>query len=261
MTVADAAPRGSPGGRRTGDSPVLAFEQVTFGYTGMPVLREASLRIIPGEFVAVIGANGSGKTTLMKLALGLLRPTHGKVRLFGEPAARFRDWWRIGYVPQRASATSSVPVSVEEVVRSGLAGQLGVLRRPNRAQRDHLEHVVGLMGLGPIRRQAVDTLSGGQQQRTLIARALVTDPDLLVLDEPTSGVDADARGALRESLEHLLRAHGVAVCYVTHDPQGFVGLADRVVEVRAGRVVECEDPSKHSHPHEPVPVSDERGET
>jgi zinc transport system ATP-binding protein len=251
-----AYPRGL-GDRRAGGPPVLAFEQVTFGYGRIPVLREVSLRIEAGEFVAIIGANGSGKTTLMRLALGLLRPTHGTVRLFGTPVARFQDWARVGYVPQRAAADTSVPVSVEEVVRSGLASTLGPLRRPNREQRRQLEHVIDLMGLASIRRQAVTTLSGGQQQRALIARALVTDPDLLVLDEPTSGVDADARGVLRESLEHLLRIHGVAVCYVTHDPEGFVGLADRVLEVRAGRVVQCEDPSLHHHEHRPLPTAEE----
>jgi zinc transport system ATP-binding protein len=233
--------------------PVLAFERVTFGYGRIPVLRDVGLWIAPGEFVAIIGANGSGKSTLMKLALGLLRPTSGTVRLFGEPVGRFRDWRRVGYVPQRAAASSSVPISVDEVVRSGLAGELGGLRPLRRLRRRQLEHVIDLMGLGAIRKQAVASLSGGQQQRTLIARALVTDPDLLVLDEPTSGVDADARGVLRASLEHLLRVHGVAICYVTHDPEGFVGLADRVLEVRAAEVVRCEDPSLHHHEHRPLP--------
>jgi zinc transport system ATP-binding protein len=179
-------PTVAAGPRRT-DVPVLAFDQVTFGYGRIAVLREVSLQIAPAEFVAIIGANGSGKTTLMKLALGLLRPTHGTVRLFDEPVARFGTWQRIGYVPQRAAADASVPISVDEVVRSGLAGHLGPLRRPSREQRRQVEHVVDLMGLSSIRKQAVATLSGGQQQRTLIARALVTDPDLLVLDEPSAG--------------------------------------------------------------------------
>jgi zinc transport system ATP-binding protein len=229
--------------------PVLAFDQVTFGYGRIPVLRELSLRIAPGEFVAVIGANGSGKSTLVRLGLGLLRPTHGTVRLFGTPVRDFDDWGRVGYVPQRASAQAAVPVSVEEVVRTGLAGRLGLLGRPSRAQRERIEHVLDLLGLVALRRQPVSRLSGGQQQRTLIARALVTQPDLLILDEPTTGVDADARGVLRESLEHLVRIEGVAVIYISHDPEGFAGLADRVVEMRAGRAVRCEDPSRHGHAH------------
>jgi zinc transport system ATP-binding protein len=228
---------------------VLEYDQVTFGYGRIPVLREASLRVGAGEFVAVVGANGSGKTTLMRLGLGLLRPSHGVVRLFGTRLERFRDWGRLGYVPQRAAAEGALPVSVEEVVRTGLAGLLGLVRRPSAQHRQRIEHVLDLMGLVELRRQPVAELSGGQQQRALIARALVTDPRLLVLDEPTTGVDSDARSVLREALEHLVHTEGVAVVYVSHDPEGFAGLAHRVVEVRAGRVVPCEDPSAHGHRH------------
>ena len=217
---------------------LLAFDQVTFGYDRIPVLREVSLRIGPGEFVAIVGANGSGKTTLMRLGLGLLPPTLGAVRLFDQPVEDFRDWGRVGYVPQRAVAASVLPVSVEEVVRTSLAGTLGLIRRPTREHRDRIEHVLDLMGLAAVRRRRITLLSGGQQQRALIARALVTAPRLLVLDEPTTGVDADARSALRESLEHLVHVEGVAVVYVSHDPEGFAGLADRVLQMQAGRVVD-----------------------
>jgi zinc transport system ATP-binding protein len=228
---------------------VIEYDQVTFGYGRIPVLRELSLRVTRGELLAVVGPNGSGKSTLIKLGLGLLRPTHGSVRLFGAHVRDFDDWGRVGYVPQRASAQAAVPVSVEEVVRTGLAGRLGLLRRPDREQRDRIEHTLDLLGLAALRRQSIARLSGGQQQRTLIARALVTGPELLILDEPTTGVDADARGVLRESLEHLVRAEGVAVIYISHDPEGFAGLADRIVELHAGRAVRCEDPSRHGHPH------------
>jgi zinc transport system ATP-binding protein len=234
---------------RVADTAVLELDQVTFGYSRIPVLREVSLRIAPGEFVAIIGANGSGKTTVMRLALGLLRPSHGTVRLFGTRLGDFDEWSRVGYVPQRAVAAAAVPVSVEEVVRTGLAGHLGLLRRPSRAHRERIDEVIDQLGLAALRKERITLLSGGQQQRALIARALVTNPDLLVLDEPTTGVDADARTILRESLEHLVRSEGVAVAYISHDPEGFAGLADRVLEMRAGRAYRCEDPSVHGHPH------------
>lgn len=224
---------------------VLEFDQVTFGYGRVPVLREVSLRLHAGEFVAVVGPNGSGKTTLLHLGLGLLRPTHGTVRLFGQPIGHFRDWGRVGYVPQRAAAATTLPVSVEEVVRTGLAGQLGLLRRPGPAQRKRIEHVLDLMGVASIRRAPMSRLSGGQQQRALIARALVTAPQLLVLDEPTTGVDAGARHVLRESLEHLVHSEGVAVVYISHDPEGFSGLAHHVVEVTAGRLVDAPAAGHH----------------
>lgn len=222
---------GSPG------SPVaLELDRVTFGYGAAPVLREVSLKVHEGEFVAVVGDNGSGKTTLLRLSLGLLHPDAGAVRLFGVDVPSFRDWWRVGYVPQRAVTSSALPISVEEVVRTGLAGRPRALRRGTKVH-ERLEHVLDLMGLAGVRRRRVSEVSGGQQQRALIARALVTAPRLLVLDEPTTGVDASARTVLRSSLEHLVHVESMAVVYVSHDPGAFEGLADRVVQVDGGRVV------------------------
>ena len=228
----------------------LEFDEVTFGYGRTPVLREVSLRIHPGEFYAIVGANGSGKTTLMKLGLGLLRASYGEVRLFGESVDRFSDWHKVGYVPQRAAARPALPISVEEVIRTGLAGHLGLLRRPNSSQRQRMEHVIDVMGLADVRRLPINRLSGGQQQRALIARALVTGPRLLVLDEPTTGVDAQARSALRESLDHLVTAETVAVAYISHDPEGFDGLAHHVVEVAEGQL---RDAQLVHHHHVPGP--------
>lgn len=213
----------------------LELEDVSFTYGRAPVLREVSLRVREGEFVAVVGPNGSGKTTLMKLGLGLLRATAGHVRLFGTDAGTFADWGKVGYVPQRATAVSALPVSVDEVIHSGLAARAGLFRRRTPEQRQRLEHVVDLLGLTRIRRSRMSELSGGQQQRALIARALITAPRLLIMDEPTAGVDADARGVLRDSLEHLVNDEGMAVVYVSHDPEGFAGLAHLVVEVEGGR--------------------------
>lgn len=213
---------------------VLEVDRVSFGYGGTPVLRDVSLRVDGGELVAIVGANGSGKTTLVKLAVGLLRPAKGTVRILGVDIGRLRDRSAIGYVPQRAVAVTRLPISVEEVVATGLAAQVGLLKRPSPRQRMRTEQVMDLLGLTAVRGRPVATLSGGQQQRALIARALVTAPRLLVLDEPTTGVDADAREALRDSLEHLVRREGVAVIYISHDPEGFAGLANRVLEMRYG---------------------------
>ncbi|HSH23259.1 MAG TPA: metal ABC transporter ATP-binding protein [Acidimicrobiales bacterium] len=216
-------------------SPALEVDGVSFAYGQVPVLRDVSLRVTEREFVAVIGANGSGKTTLMKLVLGLLRPTVGQVRLFGTTLDAFRRWDRLGYVPQRALSRSALPVSVDEVVTSGLAARSrrSFGRRPEETAR--IEHVLELLGLVGHRRSRMSELSGGQQQRALIARALVTAPRLLIMDEPTAGVDADARDVLRSSLEHLVNDEGMAVIYVSHDPEGFAGLATRVVEIDHGR--------------------------
>jgi zinc transport system ATP-binding protein len=213
----------------------LELDRVSFAYGGAPVLREASLRVRQGEFVAVVGSNGSGKTTLMKLGLGLLTPSAGRARLFGDDIRSFRAWHKVGYVPQRAATASALPVSVDEVVRSGLAARAHWLGRQRPEERQRIEHVVDLLDLSAYRRSPMAELSGGQQQRALIARALVTAPRLLVMDEPTTGVDAEARQILRASLEHLVDVEGMAVVYVSHDPEGFSGLAQRVVEVVDGR--------------------------
>ena len=233
--------------------PILAFDQVGFGYGRAAVLSGVNLTVERAEMVALIGANGSGKSTLVRLGLGLLRPREGQVRLFGTPVDRFREWYRVGYVPQRAAVSSQVPMNANEVVRTGLAGRLGLLRRPSAKQRAHLDETMELLGIADLRGQAMTDLSGGQQQRVLIARAMVTDPELLILDEPTTGVDAQARTVLRNSLEQLVTRRGVAVIYITHDPEGFAGLANRVLEMQGGEPVPCADPSAHHHAH-PAPT-------
>ena len=239
--------------RRQAVPPALELDEVSFAYGGGPVLRQASLRVSEGEFVAVVGGNGSGKTTLMKIALGLLSPGTGHVRLFGDDIKSFRDWHKVGYVPQRAVAVSALPISVDEVVRSGLAARARWLGRRRPEEHARIEHVVDLLGLVAVRRSRVSELSGGQQQRALIARALVTAPRLLVMDEPTTGVDSHARQILRTSLEHLVDVEGMAVVYVSHDPEGFSGLAQRVVEVADGRAG-----PPHEEPASPHPVTTRR---
>lgn len=221
----------------------LQLDRVTFGYNGQPVIRDVSLTVGRGDFVALVGGNGAGKSTLVRLSLGLLRPHHGRVQLFGTDATQFRQRWQVGYVPQRAAADSALPISVTEVVRSGLAGQLRPGRRLTLRHRERIDHVLEVMGLTGLRGRRMSQLSGGQQQRALIARALVTEPRLLILDEPTTGVDADARAVLRASLDHLVQLEGVAVVYVSHDPETFAGLATCVVELRAGEAF-CPRPTR-----------------
>lgn len=227
---------------RTSTDVLLELDRVTFGYGRTPVLKAVSLRVRGGQFVAIVGANGSGKTTLIRLAIGLLAPTHGSVRLFGRPATSLHDRSQLGYVPQRAVAASRLPVSVEEVVRTGLVGRLGVFGRVTSDDRARVDHVLDLLSLTSMRRRRLSRLSGGQQQRVLLARALVTTPHLLVLDEPTTGVDTEARSVLRETLEHLVAVEGMGVIYVSHDPEGFSGLASMVVEVRDGQLVRRSGP-------------------
>ena len=207
--------------------PVIALADVTFGYTATPVVEDVSLTIDPGEYVAVVGPNGSGKSTLMQLMLGLLEPDAGTAQLFGEPAVRFDDGERIGYVAQQASAAKEMPITVREVVNMGRFPHVGFgrLSGEDRAIVDDALETVGMSGFTDRR---ITQLSGGQRQRAFIARALASEADLLVLDEPTVGVDAESVDAFYDLLA-TLNADDITVVLIEHDLGAVVDHADRVV--------------------------------
>ena len=208
-------------------SPVIELAGVSFGYTATPVVRDISLRIDPGEYVAVVGPNGSGKSTLMKLMLGLLRPDDGTARLFGEPSHRFDDGARLGYVAQHASAAKEMPITVREVVKMGRFPHVGFgrLSREDHVIVDRALETVGMSGFADRR---VTQLSGGQRQRAFIARALAGEADLLVLDEPTVGVDAESVEAFYELLK-TLNYEGITILLIEHDLGAVTDHAARVV--------------------------------
>ena len=202
---------------RPEDVPVR-FNETWFSYGSEPVVRDINFSITPGEFAAILGPNGSGKTTLMKLALGLLKPTSGEVLLFGEPAESFTDWHRVGYVPQRTQATESrFPASVREIVNFGSYSgfnPLAVFKRKSSSRVDDAMEQAGITNLADRR---VSDLSVGQQQRMLIARSLVRQPDLLVMDEPVAGVDAAGEEQFHSMVRRLNRDLGITIVMVSHD--------------------------------------------
>jgi zinc transport system ATP-binding protein len=205
---------------------------VEFAYPGgPPVLHGIDLEVAAGEFLAIAGPNGGGKTTLLRLALGLERPTRGEVRLFGEPADRFRDRARLGYLAQRAQLAVQAPATVREVVAAGRSPlkPLGRLRADDRAA---IERAIERVGLASAAGRPLTRLSGGQQQRAFIAKALVADPKLLVLDEPTAGVDVEAQEALAELLGRLHGELGVTILYVSHEFGAIEHVVERLVLVR-----------------------------
>lgn len=219
------------------------------------VLHEVTLSLWAGQFIALLGANGSGKTTLVRAMLRLLPLESGSVQLFGTPLDKFKRWGRVGYVPQRFGAVSGVPATVEEIV---LTGRIAVARRGrgySPADRAAAVRALESVGLGDLRRRRISALSGGQQQRVLIARALVNDPELLVLDEPVSNVDlasqqnfADTLGRLPESSTVLLLAHSLGVMQP---------LVDRTIVLDEGKVSYdgppvAEHMSGHEFHHHPV---------
>jgi zinc transport system ATP-binding protein len=199
------------------DSPVVAIEDLSFSYDGVPILEDVNLNVLPRDFVSLIGPNGGGKTTLLKLMLGLLQPQRGRVRIFGSPPGRVRG--RIGYVPQSFQYDAQFPVRVMDVVMMGRFGRtrgFGPFRREDRNRSLEALREVDLQDLSD---RPFAALSGGQRQRVLIARALSGNPELLLLDEPTSNIDVVVQEELHSLLSRLNER--LTLVIVTHDV-GFV---------------------------------------
>lgn len=186
----------------------VKVDHVSFRYSGETVLDDVSLEVKKGDFLGVIGPNGSGKTTLLRLMLGLLRPTQGEIYLFGRSLADFSDWRRIGYVPQKAGAVASTtrfPVTVKETI--AMEGASGAA----------IDRALSAVGMADHRNKLLAELSGGQQQRVFIARALASKPELLILDEPTVGVDVESQSQFYDLLKKLNREMHISLVLVSHD--------------------------------------------
>ncbi len=215
----------------------VRLDGVTFAYrTGTVVLDGVSLTVQEGEFVAIAGPNGGGKTTLLRLVLGLERPTVGTVQVFGDPPGRRTRERRIGYLPQRARVVGEAPVTVREVVTAGRLAPAGIWGPLRRADRDAVTRAIHTVGLDDRADASLRTLSGGMQQRALIAKALASEPALLALDEPTTGVDAEAQGSLGILLDELRQDLGVTILYVSHEFGAVEHIVGRLVLVRGGVV-------------------------
>ena len=241
-------------------TPVLALHDVAVSLGGRPVLRDIDVAVAPGEVVALLGANGSGKSTLVRTAVGLHPLTSGSVSLFGTPLASYDAWHRVGYVPQRASATTGVPATVAEVVTSGRLSRRRLLLPLSRADRSAVAAAIEAVGLTDRAGQSVSTLSGGQQQRVLMARALASEPELMLLDEPNAGVDLDSQRRIASTLAERSAA-GATLVVVLHELGPFVSLIDRAIVLREGRIVYDGSPEgvldaqdhAHHHPRPPRP--------
>jgi len=208
------------------DKALITLRDVSFSYGSILVLKDVSLNVQQGDFLAIIGPNGSGKTTLVKVILGLLKPSSGEVQILQKPVEEFTAWQKIGYVPQKATHFDPFfPVSVREVVAMGLlsSGKSPRLtkREEELAIRKALEHV----SMDRFKSWRIGNLSGGQQQRIFIARAIVNEPHLLFLDEPTTGVDAETQEHFYDMVDNLNKKEGITIVLVTHD----IGIVNRHV--------------------------------
>ncbi|MFF8590440.1 metal ABC transporter ATP-binding protein [Streptomyces sp. NPDC015220] len=215
--------------------PVISLRGVSADLGARPVLRGVDLTVRRGEVVALLGANGSGKSTAVRTVIGQVPVTAGEVELFGTPRHRFRDWARVGYVPQRTAAAAGVPATVTEIVSSGRLARtrFGLFRR---ADRDAVRRALELVGMADRAGDSAFALSGGQQQRVLIARALAAEPELLIMDEPLAGVDLASQEVLARTLREQVSA-GATVLLVLHELGPLEPLIGRTVVLRDGRVV------------------------
>jgi zinc transport system ATP-binding protein len=206
----------------------LQLENVTFAYGhAPPALRNVDLRVERGEFVAIAGPNGGGKTTLVRLVVGLEEPTSGSVKLFVR---------KVGYLPQRAQAGIDAPVTVRELVTAGRASRTRLLGPLSGADRKAVRQAIDRVALTPQGDRRLSTLSGGQQQRAFIAKALAAEPELLVLDEPTTGVDVEAQDAIAALLQRLRTELAMTILYVSHEFGAVERFVARIVLVREGIV-------------------------
>jgi zinc transport system ATP-binding protein len=192
------------------DKAIIVLRDVSFAYDHVPVLEHVDLTIMERELVAMVGPNGGGKTTLLKLILGLLRPDQGKVRVFSQPPERVR--LRMGYVPQYVHYDPQFPVSVIDIV---LMGRLGRPSRYGKLDREAAHEALHLVGMEEVADRPFEALSGGQRQRALIARALASESDLLLLDEPTANIDALVEAELFELLKEMNQR--MTILMVSHD--------------------------------------------
>ncbi len=224
------------------NQPLLSFSGVTLGYPGVIALHDIDFEIHPGEFIGIIGPNGSGKSTLLKGVLGLLKPMAGEIVFHGDDFSKLSGLKkhlnlirrRIGYVPQKNKNDLHFPATVKEVVLMGLYSQIGWFHPVQKIHREKTLESLKLVGMAEFCNRPIGELSGGQQQKVMIARALVSNPDLLMLDEPTASIDVYAQNMILETLERLNREQRITILMVSHDINEIVHFCDKILLLNGG---------------------------
>lgn len=208
---------------------LVDISDLEFGYGAQPVLSGIRLRIETGTTLGLIGPNGGGKTTLVRLLLGALQPSAGSIRIAGLPPVKaIRRGDLIGYLPQSPPTSSRLPLSVRQVVRLGLAGKTGMLRKAAREDLDFADALLERVGVADMADRPIGALSGGELQRVYIARALAPRPRLLVLDEPTTGIDRGGQQRFIEFIQDLKGELGLTMVFVSHDLRAVSSISDRI---------------------------------
>ena len=216
---------------------IISIENVSFGYNKENVLKDIILSIDEGDFVGIIGCNGSGKSTLMKLLIGQLSPSKGKIKLFNENLDKSSNLNKIGYVPQISlSSGANFPATVEEVVMANLYSKIGFMRFPKKQHKEKVKEALKIVNMEDFSKRLIGNLSGGQQQRVMIAKALVSDPKIIILDEPTTGIDAASEEQLYALLEKLNKESNITIVIVSHDFSKISKYTNKIFVVENNRV-------------------------
>jgi zinc transport system ATP-binding protein len=197
---------------------VFEARGLSYQIDGTDILKEINFVIKKGEYSALIGPNGGGKTTLVRLLLGLEKKSAGEIRLFGKDQKAFKSWDKIGYVPQRVSQVDQYfPATVEEVVKMGRTAKRGLFKKESPSDREAVASAMEKMDVTNLRNKLIGELSGGQRQRVMISRALASEPEVLILDEPNTGVDMVSQNSFYALLRELNQKDGMTILFITHD--------------------------------------------
>lgn len=197
--------------------PVIEITDLSFAYESKLVLDQVNICVQERDFVGLIGTNGAGKTTLLRMIVGLLQPDQGSIKLFGEPLAKFKQWNKIGYVSQKNSFNPLFPATVREVVQSGLYDRPKLFRRLTAEDKQKCDEALAALDIEDLAHRRIGELSGGQQQRAFLARALINNPALLILDEPMVGIDAQTQQSFFHMIKHMHQHHNITFLLVSHD--------------------------------------------
>ncbi|WP_296129353.1 metal ABC transporter ATP-binding protein [uncultured Anaerococcus sp.] len=214
---------------------LIEIEKLKFGYNENLILKDVNLSLEKGDFAVISGENGSGKSTLIKLILGGLKKDKGSIRLFGIEIEDFKNYDKLGYVPQvNDSIKIAFPVTCREYVSLNLYKDFNIFKKIKKSNKEDVENIFTSLNIKNLIDRPFNKLSGGQAQRVMIARALVANPDLLVLDEPTVGIDQKSKEDFLKLLVHLNTNHGISILMITHEMEILGDYVDKIFRLREG---------------------------
>lgn len=236
---------------------IVEFDKVYFGYASEYILKNISFSVNEGDFVSIIGSNGAGKSTILKLILGELNQNKGEIKIFGENIKKFNRWNNIGYLEQNAYyKILNFPATVYETVMSNMFYDIGLFKFPNKNHRAKVIKSLELLGMEKYSNRTISKLSGGQIQRVFLARTLVANPKILILDEPTNGVDRETVDIIYNILSDLNKNKNISIIMVTHDIDMVSKISSKIFCFEEGNLMELDKEQlklelshKHKHPH------------